>query len=64
MGVNMSPDDASYYLRRARDERNRAKEAGRADVAAIHEELARQYEALVEHSGLRPTFLGDEKLSL
>lgn len=54
-GADMSPDDVAYYRRRASDERERAKEAGRAHVAAIHEELARQYEALVEHEELRPT---------
>ena len=53
-GANMSRDDVAYYRRRADEERQRAKEASRADVAAIHEELARQYEALVEHKGLRP----------
>lgn len=52
-GANMSRDDVAYYRRRAAEERQRAKEADRAHVAAIHEELARQYDALVEHKGLR-----------
>jgi hypothetical protein len=51
----MSPTDVAYYRRRADDERKRAREASRAHVAAIHEELARQYEALIEHIELRPT---------
>jgi hypothetical protein len=50
----VSEDDIRYYRRRASDERKRAKEARRADVAAIHEELACQYEALIEHEDLRP----------
>jgi hypothetical protein len=36
-------------------ERELAKDSSRADVAAIHEELARQYEALVNRADLRPT---------
>jgi hypothetical protein len=51
----MSETDVAYYRRRAVDERQRAREAARADVAAIHEELAKQYEALVEHAELRQT---------
>ena len=50
----MSQDDAEYYRRRAATERARAKEAERADIAAIHEELARLYEALVDQEELRP----------
>ena len=53
-GANMSREDVAYYRRRAAEERQRAREADRANVAAIHEELARQYEALVEYKGLRP----------
>jgi hypothetical protein len=33
----------------------RHREAARANVAAIHEELAKQYEALIEHAELRTT---------
>jgi len=51
----MSETDVAYYRRRADEERQRAKEAPRANVAAIHEELANQYEALVEHAELRTT---------
>ena len=51
----MSESDVAYYRRRARDERKWAREAARSDVAAIHEELAKQYEALAEHAELRQT---------
>ena len=44
-----------YYRQRANEERELAKGAGRADVAAIHDELARQYDALVNRAELRPT---------
>jgi hypothetical protein len=47
--------DVDYYRRRASAERSLAQDAKRADVAAIHEELARQYEALVNRAELRPT---------
>jgi hypothetical protein len=49
----VSEADVAYYRRRASDERHRAREASRANVAAIHEELAKQYEALIEHAELR-----------
>ena len=49
----MSPLDLEYYRRRAATERALAKEAERANVSAIHEELARQYEALVRYEELR-----------
>jgi hypothetical protein len=50
----MSSNDLEYYLRRARDEHQRASECHRANIAEIHEELARLYEALIEHAELRP----------
>lgn len=53
-GSIMSTKDLEYYRERAVTERARAKEARRQDVAAIHEELARQYEALVDRQDLRP----------
>ena len=55
VGTLMPSVDVEYYRGRALTERALAKDAGRADVAAIHEELARQYEALVERAELRPT---------
>lgn len=49
----MYPIDLEYYRQRAITERALATASARANVAAIHEELARQYEALVEHEELR-----------
>ena len=52
----MSSDkDIAYYRQRAIAERVNARNADRAEIAEIHEELARLYDALVEHSELRPT---------
>ena len=48
-------NDTDYYRRRAVDERAMALKAERQDVAAIHQELARQYQALVDQAALRPT---------
>ena len=50
----MSSEDTEYYRQRAADERAMALKAERRDVAAIHEELARQYQALVDDTELRP----------
>ena len=47
-------NDTEYYRRRAVDERAMALKSERRDVAAIHEELARQYQALVDQTELRP----------
>lgn len=49
----MSQDDVAYYRERAVAERKLSKASDNADVAAIHEELAEQYEALVERGALR-----------
>jgi len=54
----MSETDAAYYRRRADEERERAKQAKLAGAAAIHEELAKQYEALATHPELRPKQTG------
>ena len=51
----MRGHDVAYYKERAATERRLAAASDNADVAAIHEELARQYEALVERPDLRPT---------
>lgn len=51
----MSSHDTAYYRDRANTERSRALASARKDVAAVHEELARLYQALVEQSSLRPT---------
>ena len=50
----MSSVDTEYYRQRAVDERAMALRSERRDVAAIHEELARQYQALVDTAELRP----------
>ena len=50
----MSSDDTEYYRQRAATEREMARTASQKNVAAIHEELARQYEALVDVPELRP----------
>ena len=51
----MSSNDTEYYRQRAVDERAMALQSERYDVAVIHEELARQYQALVDRAELRPT---------
>ncbi len=51
----MTTTDIDYYRQRAAAELELASAAERADVAFIHEELARQYQALVLQSELRPT---------
>ncbi len=51
----MSSNDTEYYRRRVISERALAKAVSQSNVAAIHEELARQYEALVDQAELRPT---------
>lgn len=50
----MSPVDLEYYRQRAVTERELARASERANVAEIHDELARQYQALVDHEELRP----------
>lgn len=50
----MTSADKEYYRGRAIQEREMALKAERQDVAAIHEELARQYDALVKEPQLRP----------
>ena len=50
----MSSSDTVYFRARATKEREMALKAERQDVAAIHEELARQYQALVDEAELRP----------
>jgi hypothetical protein len=50
----MSSSDTEYYRQRAIDERALAVKEERRNVAAIHEELARQYQALVDKAELRP----------
>lgn len=52
----MSSGNTEYYRMRAAVECRMALAADRQDVAAVHEELARLYEALVGEPKLRPTF--------
>lgn len=44
----MSSDDVAYYRGRIEDELERAKAADDTKIAEIHEELARQYEKLID----------------
>ena len=48
----MSSEDIEYYRERAKQEREAAADASQSNVAAIHEELARLYEALAEQPEL------------
>ncbi len=51
----MKWSDVAYYRERAAKERRLARASENEDVAAIHEELASRYEALVENVLVRPT---------
>lgn len=52
----MSPQrDVDYYRSRSIEEREQALAANRQDVADIHLELARLYDALVTEPAIRPT---------
>jgi hypothetical protein len=46
-------DDIEYFRSRAAQEREAAKDAAQSNVAAIHEELARLYDALADQPELR-----------
>jgi len=50
--------ETEYYRARAIEERFAASDAKQANVAAIHEELARLYAALADHPELRTTRKG------
>ena len=52
---DMSAHDTAYYRQRAADERALALKSEHQNVALIHQELARQYQALVDRAELRPT---------
>ena len=49
----MSEDDEEYFRARAIQERQAAADATRSEVALIHAELARLYEALAAQPELR-----------
>ena len=51
----MPAQDTRYYRERAAKERALALASERQQVREIHEDLARQYEALVEQTELRST---------
>ena len=51
----MSPTDVEYYSVRATEERRQALAADRKNVAEIHLELSRLYDALANEPGIRPT---------
>ena len=62
----MEDKDVEYYRHRAATERALAASSDRQEVAAIHEELAEQYQTLVENASLRPRLslsFGQSKLS-
>ena len=48
-------EDTAYYRQRATAERALALKSERQDIAEIHAELARLYQALVDQEDLRPT---------
>lgn len=50
----MSDDHTAYFKERAATERALALQSERSDVAEIHHELARLYQALVDNEVLRP----------
>ena len=51
----MPSNDAEYYRQRAIKEREMALKSDHKNVAAIHEELAKLYQALVDQAELQPT---------
>ena len=51
----MSSTDTDYYRARATEEREQAVAADRKNVAEIHLELARLYDALDNEPAIRPT---------
>lgn len=53
-GDTVSTSNTEYYRRRAAAERELAVTAERQNVAEIHLELARLYDALVDQPALRP----------
>ena len=51
--AQMSSEDIEYYRSRAAEEREAAADAEQSNVAAIHQELARLYDALAAQPELR-----------
>ena len=54
----MSLEDVDYYRRRAREERAIADAAVNPEIARVHLDLAKGYEALVEHAEMLPRTRG------
>ena len=48
----MTSDEITYYRARAREEREAAADSSKSEVAAIHLELARLYDALARQPEL------------
>jgi hypothetical protein len=55
----MSFSDIEYYRQRANTERALAQSCRQSKVALVHEELARQYEELIERGALHMMFSRD-----
>ena len=53
--ARMAERDIDYFRQRAAQERDHASAAERENVAEIHLELARLYDAMVNEPALRPT---------
>ena len=52
----MSQSDTEYFRQRAQVEHAAAAAASNADAAAVHDQLAKGYEALVTRAELRAAF--------
>ena len=52
-GLIVSTEDDDYFRARAIEERQAAADSTKSEVALIHEELARLYEAMAEQPELR-----------
>ena len=52
LGGGMPESETEYFRRRATTERHLSLQAERTDVSAIHAELARLYQALVDEAEL------------
>jgi hypothetical protein len=55
----MHPDDSDYYRARAIEERWKMKDSGQSAIAAIHGELAAQYDALADKLDMKSSMTGE-----
>ena len=62
VGVAMRADDSDYYRARAIEERWKVWESGQPGAAAIHAELASNYEALADRIELKDVMAGKSLL--